>query len=284
MSDSHDKNLDGLLKDWAQSRDASAGHLAALQQQVETRMAAEPLVTMRSVPVTSVSARRGWWLAAASLGIAAALFVALSGWWEFLRSNGSRGEIAETLEQPQIPTAPALADRIQLLTEYQEVFGPDFAWLVEQPNHADVGLRPSDSRRAVDPRDYFAVRLMLFARPANGKKWKAVQSLNVVAGREEFVEVSSERESGAALTMWAYPLDEKMISIDLRYEPSKFADHSNLPDGMLIESSGVQALGEAAAIQSFERGGIEYRLYQSADLLGEKSPDEHQEGLGHQKG
>jgi hypothetical protein len=118
-------------------------------------------------------------------------------------------------------------------------------------------------------RDFVAVRLTLVARTTSSKEWKEVQSLDVVTRREEVVEVAAKSDRHPALTLWAYPLDDNMISIDLRYEPSEFAGLSKLPSDFAIESSTVQSLGEPAPVMSFENDGVEYRLYQSAVLLPE---------------
>lgn len=257
MNEPKDNQLDQMLQDWAQSHAVVADDLASLERRIKDRLVTEHRLTPATQP-QSVAARAGRWVSAAVVGIAAAMLIALFGWWN-LKPRDDSVDVVQATSPP--------IDQAHLLAEYQEVFGPELCWLVEQPSRSEIGLRSPRPQASAMPNDFVAVRLLLFARPTGGAKWKEIQALNVVARREEFVEVGAESDRQTALTLWAYPLDDKMISIDLRYEPSEFAGQASILSGVAIESSSVQDLGESAPVYSFEHEGIEYRLYQSAVLL-----------------
>jgi hypothetical protein len=193
---------------------------------------------------------------------------ALAAWSRYLAPKNVGDEVVHGTqdEKPAIP-GPWLNDTKHLLGEYRELFGTQFAWLVEQPNRAEVGLHSTDFTELSASDEYVVVRLVLVARRTDESDWDEVQNLNVVVRREELVEVFSDTDRSASLVMWAYPLDDEMVSIDLRYEPSKFAERLPMFEGLSFESSGVQRLGKSTKIQSFVRGGVEYRLYQSADVI-----------------
>ncbi len=260
MNEPQDNQLDHLLQDWARSRAASTGDLISLQRRIKERILTENTLSGGPPLQTVVTSREGGRFFSIFVGIAAACLIAFFGWW-YLRPSG-QDDFAKNV--------PASTDRARVLTEYQEVFGPELSWFVEQPSRSEIGLRLPGSQPAATPNDFVAVRLLLFARQAGDQEWKEIQALDVVARREEVVEVVAESDRRATLTLWAYPLDEKMISIDLRYEPSRFAGQVDVPADMAIESSSLQSLGELAPVSSFEREGVEYRLYQSAILLPEK--------------
>jgi hypothetical protein len=257
MNKPQDHQLDHLLQDWAQRHAVGADDLASLERRIKDHLATEHRLTSATQP-QSVAARASRRVSAALVGLAAALLIALFGWW-YLKPRDSSVDVA------QAPSPPR--DQAHLLAEYQEVFGPELCWLVEQPSRSEIGLRPPKSQPSAVPNDFVAVRLLLVARPASGQEWKEIQALDVVARREEVVEVVAESDRQTALTLWAYPLDDKMVSIDLRYKPSEFAGQATIPAGVAIESSSVQSLGESAPVYSFERDGVEYRLYQSAVLV-----------------
>jgi hypothetical protein len=259
MNEPQDNQLDDLLQNWARSRAVRTDDLASLELRIKDRMLTEHL-SMGPQPQSASASRNGSQFLKVFVGIAAAILIALFGWW-YLRPSGTNADFAQT--------ASPSADQAHVLAEYQKVFGPELSWYVEQPSRSEIGLRQSGSQPSATPHDFVAIRLLLFARPASGKEWKEIQALDVVACPEEVVEVAAESDRHTTLILWAYPLDKKMISIDLRYEPSEFARRTNVPSGISIESSSVQSLGELAPVYSFEREGIEYRLYQSAVLLPE---------------
>jgi hypothetical protein len=260
MSESHDNQLDQVLQGWAKSQSVAADDLASLQRRIEDRMRTEQLLSPASIQESRPAEPKRRRLLAPLAAIAAAILVAFFAGWT-MRPLASDDDFAHLIM--------SRADRIKLLGEYKDVFGPELSWLVEQPTRAEIGLRPAGADASTLGRDFVAVRLTLVARTTSSKEWKEVQSLDVVTRREEVVEVAAKSDRHPALTLWAYPLDDNMISIDLRYEPSEFAGLSKLPSDFAIESSTVQSLGEPAPVMSFENDGVEYRLYQSAVLLPE---------------
>lgn len=258
MNESYDNQLDHVLQDWAQTSALGAEDIASLQQRIQDCMLTEQLVSPASGPESGREHHERRRLFTPLAATAAAILLAFFA-GRYLRPLASGDDIAHLI-MPRTDQAP-------LLAEYEEVFGPELSWLVEQPTRSEIGLRPAGTNATSPGREFVAVRLILIARPTSGKEWKEVQSLDVVARREEVVEVAAKSDRHAALTLWAYPLDEKMISIDLRYEPSEFAAESKVPSDVAIESSSVQSLGESTPVVSFESEGVEYRLYQSAVLI-----------------
>lgn len=257
MNERRDNQTDQALQDWAKNQAVGADNLASLQRRIIDRILIERLVSPAPGP-ESVRVDEKRRLLAPVAAIAAAILVAFFAGW-YLRAHDSNDGLTHMVLAP--------ADWAQLLSEYKNVFGPEFSWLVDQPMRSEIGLRSPGADASAMERDFVVVRLILVARSGNGEEWKELQSLDVVARREELVEVAAKSNRHTALTLWAYPLDDKMISIDLRYEPNEFVGQSDMPRDLAIESSSVQRLGEPARVMSFENDGVEYRLYQNAVLL-----------------
>lgn len=274
MNRSDENELNRILEEWADENVASASALDALKRKVDDRLAAYVPALVDVKPLQRPPSRR--WLVASILATAAVLLVAV-GLWRRGGGDGTEGNglkpLSSAIAQDPHPLpddAVSINHEERLLEEYQAVFGRDLTWVVERGGRADVGLiRSTDTADAAHAEQFVAIRLVLWSRSTGGGSWKQLQDFNVLAGREELVQIPSPADGIASLTLWAYPLDEKMISIDLRYEPSEFASQANVPRDVVIESSSVQRFGESAPVVTFEREGVEYRLHQSAVLLTE---------------
>ncbi len=200
----------------------------------------------------------------ALLAVAASLLVIAGySWW-----LAPRDQVAPTAasSDPSIPAIDWTANR-QVLAEYQNLFGSEFQWIIEQPARTEVGIRPSATTAPTPPGEFVVVRLMLMARPVDTNDWREVQRVNVVAQREEVVEIADVAGRHSSFALWAYPVEGGMISVDLRYNPSTISGTSPTIESISIESSSLQPRGRTTQIRSFVSGGVEYRLYQSADLL-----------------
>jgi len=267
MNESPHNELDRLLLEWSESCAVNVNQLDALRLRVDARLASEATqsAAVERLPrQTNRSKRR----VLAALAIAATMLAAVAWWSGYAPPKDADPQLALTMQDPQPELlGPRLEDKKQILAEYRELFGTNFAWLVEQRNRTEIGLRSSGFAEPPTSGEFVIVRLVLLARPVHRGNWNEVQNVEVVSRREEFVEVLPTADSSASLVMWAYPLDDGMISIDMHYEPRKFADRSLMVEGLSFESSGVQPIGKSTRVQSFVRGGVEYRLYQSADVV-----------------
>lgn len=267
MNDLPDDQLDRLLTQWAVSRAANADDLAALRRRVGARLTAESGKTGAVDPLPRPASRPARKLAAA-LALAAAALAAIACWsWDGpTREAENRLASAAPDAGPPLPAADTEADRARLAA-FRELFGAQFSWLVEQSNREELGILPdvADAQSAADA--FVAVRLVLVSRPVGENTWNEVQTVNILARREELVEASWQADRQASLEMWAYPLDDDLIAIDLRFDPHLNSGASPSGERFVIESSSIQASGSSTQLQSFERGGVEYRLYQTADVL-----------------
>lgn len=261
MTPNADNQLDRLLEDWADKSAASAEELAVLKRRVVERLVDGSASDLKLARPSTVSRR----FVAAVLATAAVLLVLVGVWryplWQ--PTTGSPSQFASVFDGHDSAGSfeaywpKHLVRQQRLLAEYQDVFGHGLAWVAETEQSCDVGLAASGSKE-IAPSEYVAIQLWLVARNKQDGQ-SEVHTISVLVGREELVEIPAAA-GGGRLAIWAYPVDEEMISIDFRYQPSSVV-------GAEIDGSNLQRVGRVTNIRSFERDGVEYRLYQTADLL-----------------
>lgn len=269
MTGNPDK-LDRLLQKWAEENSASPEELATLKQRILVGSATEShTVTLPDREPTSSRRPRRYRLAV--LAAAATLLIALffvHAW----RQSAKPSNLADGLQKlelmtdrhgPEASFLPVPADFVKnqarKLVAFQEVFEQQVAWVAESNGRSAMSLHAIDSTASAAPANYVAIQLALWSRP-RGESWKRVQFFTVLANREELVEFTNANGETSQLAVWAYPIDDELISIDLRYQPPGLA-------GVQIDSSDLLRRSETTNIHSFEQDGVEYRLFQLADLL-----------------
>jgi len=265
MNPSHDNQLDRLLENWADKSAASAKDLAALQQQVAQQLARSS-VNMAELPTLSTMPRR---LVAVGLAAAAVLLVSVGAWryhlWQLPADNLPQSPVAmagyDSMESFQAYWSKHLSQQKQLLMECNQVYGHEVAWVAETEQRCDIGLAATDTGQVV-PSEYVVIQLWLVAIHPQESPAKKTHTITMLVGREECVEIPAAI-GGGPLVVWAYPIGDGMISIDLHYQPASAV-------GIEIDSSNLQRIGQVTNIHSFEQNGIEYRLYQTGDVLEDK--------------
>jgi hypothetical protein len=166
--------------------------------------------------------------------------------------------------------APALLSRKDadhgkhLLAELQNVFDRRVIWVSEDSKEVSVGVSPS-SEFPVPARDGFvAIRVTLVGRRAASESWKVIDTINVIAGQQETVELAQGSAAGSGIFVWAYPLADGSIAVDLNGWKAG-------PDKVSISSSNVLKPGQLSTIREYTKDGMEYRVFQATELL--KSED-----------
>ena len=195
------------------------------------------------------------------LGAAASVLIALAirpddpTALDAVKNGGAAGSPPEVVELVDVP-----AGAPKVVREFLSVFGPELNWIAERDERSDFGLGEAPHSAAVPATEAFvAVRLSLWSRSANSGPWKAVQTINVYARSEAYVHVPSASQA-SELELWAYPLGDGLICVDLRYDP-------HVHGRKTVEQSVVQPAGKAVRLCDFEQDGVEYRLFQSATVL-----------------
>lgn len=267
MKRSQDEQLDRLLSDWASKTATGKAAREALRKaiyRVSDEVETPPVVELASL----WQQRRSRWRVVTGITAAtvAVLLLGVGMWYRSeLDPTAGGGRKSMTLvDQSRQASPPPLnadvsADHLRRLwQEHYRLFGARLSWLADRGDHTEIGL--SEPVIQSSSNDLVGIELVLWSRSTVDGKWQKVQALRVLAGPEHLVQVPSDEGTSEPLAIWAYPLDEEMVSIDLSFRP-------NLPGAPKFNQSMLQRLGEHTQIGDFEKDGIEYRLYQAADLI-----------------
>lgn len=246
MKEPSDNKLEKQLASWANLRASQPERLEPLVDRIRSDWSNQSKIVPTTVTAferpNSNNRRLAW--VAATAATAAAL------WLAFVISHQNDSAFTE------LSWNEHTRQQTELLSRCHELFGEQLAWMVESGDRNDLGLtfntKPTNS--------YVAIRLRLTARTMGSDEWRVVQTLNVIAAGESYVHFPANDADATQLSLWAYPLDNRVISIDLQYQPK------NLPE-TLIEASVAQVGNESQTVSNFEKNGVEYRLYQTAELI-----------------
>ena len=254
IPDELDQRLDDALQQWGQQFTADESAIEAAKEKTIAAFANEPMREKTS----SSSHRTGHWKVIASLAASIAI-LALGGWW-FMNQGGVK-VASNQVDSAALMKAQSDPDRQRvLLTRFRELFGDQLNFVSEIDNEVQISLDESDLSRPND-RNFLAVELVLLSRSlkASDLDWNVVHRASVLARSEQRVDTPDD-SSPFVFSMWALPIEDDLISIDL---------HCRLPgeDAVEVVSSELQRSGSANQIHAFTRAGVEYRLYQTGTRL-----------------
>jgi hypothetical protein len=148
----------------------------------------------------------------------------------------------------------------RLLAELQNVFDRQVIWISEDSKEVSVGVSPSSEAPATSRDSFVAIRMTLVARRAPSKSWKVVDAINVIAGQQQAVELPQGSQTDSGVFVWAYPLADGSIAVDL-------SGWKAGPDKVSISSSNVLKPGQLSTIREYTQDGVEYRVFQATELL-----------------
>jgi hypothetical protein len=270
MKNKSDERLDELLQQWAENRAATDEQVTTLRDRVSSALDQAMLV---DVPVTprpsrdlTVTKRLAWFC----LGAAAAVVVALLLWPD--RVPAPQPVSSDTSPGPPeredgIPAFAALTEeqlnaKAVLWKEMENIFPDQLQWAAESDEKVAMGLL-REAKPASGKGTPIAIRVVVVSRTDDDRAWTPVWTVDVVTRQEEVVALTPECFGVGKLLLWTYPMPDGMVAVDGRIA---------LPDPTPVDSSfsGIQARGTTKAIMSVNSGDVQYRVYQTIALVGEK--------------
>lgn len=266
MNQKRYRDVDQLLGSWSAQQEPEPAQLQSLISQVE-RSAAEgnEVTSVESTgSIRSLSMPVVWATAACLLLVVSA---------SILIRLRDRGDVKLAVAQkPASPTATvpieAITDdqRLQkqdVLAELDRLFDGKRVWYAETDTEVILGGDLIATEKVASADRTIAMRLVLARRSESTESWQRVWSADVVSRSDQVVQfITQEREQPSArLTTWTHLLPDGLIAcdIDLRWENGK---SRRLTDSLLL------APGDPEVGASMNVGGVEYRLFHSASLLG----------------
>ncbi len=248
-----DEGLDHAIHQWGAERTASADHLEQLQRQIQAKLEAAVGAVETSTPH-----RQGvFWRAV--IAIAALVLIAIGIFsidWNRTPMNVAADESVFELARTDV------GKQRQLYQRFAEVYGKELLWISDVDGELSVELEsaPELARR----KEFVGVKLVLVSRVVDRKEhgsWKLERSVSLLAGREERVQLNLNDENAFQLEIWAFPVEQHLVSVDLR---CRF----DLPVSVSVANSELYRSGKPINVYSLIQDGVEYRLYQSADRIG----------------
>lgn len=268
-----DQRLDQLLHEWADMKSPEPQQLSTLKQSVLQQMADSEQAPEEPLTLNQVNRDRTWRYAAGVSALAATLLIAFGlgrhwGKQESLEmvSNQPPGDLnlkdrsASLIFDPASMRPLQTQQRRRILDEFQGVFDRQIAWIADVDGELKVGLAPTGQNKSAPDHRYLAIRLTLLSSTPSQTGWEVEQSYEVLASTEELLQVPLSTDDDSKLTVWAYPVEDGLVSIETKC-------HLAGAYSQQVDASHLQTFGQHNRIHTFEKDGIEYRLYQTAVLL-----------------
>ena len=273
-----DKQLDALLGQWA-DQSASPGGLDDLHARIVSELLESPsdetqlnghatqlVGSAARHAMAGYSHRRGWrpdrWAAGFAVGSAMMLLISVGVFWFAVQDQSS---------VPSVDLPPDYAwlrdEQIQnkevLLTEMENMFDSQLAWLAETGDRVEFGLDRSsggDVEQLPSDATRLAVRVVVERRPQGSEDWQLAWALDVVSRSEEIVRVAPRDADGNELRLWTYQLPDGLIAIDSDLQLAG-------RDQFQATTSGIQQDRQPVQILTTRDKGTEYRVFQTVAVL-----------------
>jgi hypothetical protein len=258
--------LDLLLRGWADRHAADSGSLDRIQGAVRQAMEHEDTLQVAELTVAAPGRWRSralWPSFAAAAALLAMVSIML---WP--TKSPKRPEIAGS-HPPQhsgnvqaVITPEQLARDAKLFAELDRMFGRQLRWVAESDGGVELGIEPDEAAAPPANSKPVTIRFTVVKREQGDRDWNVVWTVNLVARDEQLVRLAPEADS-PSLMAWAYTLPDGKIACD--------ADLSlGGSEGWHVKASELQSAGDVRELASTAEGGVEYRVYQAIQILGDE--------------
>ena len=254
--DEIDHRLDEALQHWGKQFTADESSLVAAKASAVDALRNESSL----LKISSVSKHNSSSIWKVAVSVAATIAIFALGTWALMQQDNSSEIASEEINSAAILKAQSDSKKQQIiLSRFRELFGRQLNFVSDIDDEVQISLESDQSLRTDG--NFLVVELVLLSRSINAEvpDWNVEHRASVLARSEHRVE-SRDGSSPFVFSMWALPIEDDLISIDL---------HCRLPGQETIEvvSSELQRSGSANQIHTFTRAGVEYRLYQTGTRL-----------------
>jgi hypothetical protein len=260
MNFDEDANLDAVLQGWSARQAPTPEQIDKFAEAVHARIADESLIAVANASQSNAPASlRGRWLiygSALASAIALLLYVVPRPEVAKRHLPGAGPDdtppfTAQILPQEMNELA-VLRDELQLL------FPREFAWSMRRGRDVEIGLKSSAAH--LEAARMLAVRFVVATRSKAVREWRTIQTIDLLTTDEHVVRSEPLSDKPAAVYLWSYMMPDGKCLIDVELQ-------GVIPDATKVSSSSLESTGAVTEIWRSEKDGIEYRVYQSAELL-----------------
>jgi hypothetical protein len=205
-----------------------------------------------------------------SLGVVAGLLlVTLSAPWlslfsskppEFTGTNPSEINGHQSGAPPVAITPERLAHDAKLFAELERMFGPQLRWVAEAEGAIEMGIEPDATAAPSVDSQPVTLRLTVVRRGPGEVNWSVMWSVNVLARSEQLVTLPRTTVESPSLLVWTYLLPDGKIACDAELSWGG-------QEGFHVTASELQTAGDIREVAAEEDGGVEYRVFQTVQLL-----------------
>lgn len=257
--------LDKKLKNWASSHEASPDHLLKVKETIRRNVVRRSLSEGgRGILAWPAKRSREAWATlsfwtfprVAAMAAAALLFL----WVGMQLGRSSPTPVARPDAADDVLAAissqQAEGDRV-LFSEMNRLFAGQLRYVTRSGGNVDMTLESKPESSAIIGTPTL-VRVTIVKR-RDGGKWEPCWGVDVLARGEEFVDIAPE-QGGGRLRIWAYPMDDGKVAVDLDM-------NINAPVQLSSTKSLVMDQGRPVQLISQSKDGVEYRVFQTVKAL-----------------
>ncbi len=253
------RQLDDLLRRWADSRVPDAQHLDALRQKAAKLASAPDCGVCQRQPLGPLR-MAAWGFVTAAVALLAVGFAWLVG-----RDGTQLAELPAPSAGDVRPDGPAPAPawlapprvdaQRELLAELQRVFEGRIAWVAETASQIRLGLNGNDAGGAA-----LAIRLVLVQRLGDAAP-RPVWAVDLISGEERLVDLPADVAEGAEVAVWTYALPDGLLAVD---GDIRWPQRPELPRARYTD---LLRPGVPQVVFQWRSDGVEYEVYQSVSVL-----------------
>lgn len=251
------KQLDQELKDWSESKRADQDHLTKLANSIHKNVVEARMDVLADEYPGNIL---GLKVAYAGLGAAVASIIFLL---VGVVSNGPSPEPGTPSPQYATISAKDVQTSSTLFAEMEKMFSERLKWVAESNGDVGLGIEsvPDAELSGSVP---MLVRLVVVAQDQTTDESRTVWQADVLVRGEEFVEISPNRGADNKLGLWVYPLEDGKIALDTSLS-------LDAPVRLESRANRIASRGKPEEIMCLHTDGIEYRVFQTVEILSERS-------------
>jgi hypothetical protein len=256
-----DHQLDAALEKWnrATSSDPQAVERAKEKTLRAIGALAEESQADFDASIVTPVGRESQWSMTRLTALAAAVLVAAFCVTQFMNPSSS-SEIDGINEKTLSFVSLDAEQQNEKLAHFSALFGHELGSVAEFDDEVQIELSETVASD-LTPRseNFLAIKLVLVSRPtlSNSDSWKVEHRIQVLARPQRRVDI---RAGSNSCSLWAMPVDNDLISIDLNFELSG-------KRSVAFNSNALQRSLDPREIHSTTVGATEYRLYQTGTRL-----------------
>jgi len=262
MNETNGDPLELLLRGWADRHAADSGSLDRIQGAIGQAMENDD---KSQIADSTVAAPGRWqsralWFAIGAVAASLLAMVSIMLWSPKRPEIGGHDPPQRSGGVQAAITPEQVARDTKLFAELDRMFGRQLRWIAESDGKLELGIEPDAAAAPPANSKPVTIRFTVVKRVQGDRDWSVVWTVNLVARNEQLVQLQPAQADSPSLMVWAYPLPDGQIACDTEWSLGG-------SDRLHGKASELQSAGDVRELASAAEGGVEYRVYQTVQLL-----------------